>query len=121
MPRKITKPIIAIAAILFSGGAVSESNHQKHSHNFAKDVDAFHAELAPLWHARAGKKRSQNACAQAGKLETLAKDIHSGNAQTLVASIGDLKAQCRANPNDIDAVFSEVHDAFHRLIETTAH
>lgn len=120
MPKKRTKLIVAIAATLFAGSAVAENPHEKHTHHFAKDVDAFHAALAPLWHARAGKKRSQNACAQAGKLEALAKDIHSGDAKMLVASIVDLKAQCQANPGNIDATFSEVHEAFHRLIEPKA-
>ena len=121
MPRKLTYLIVAIAATLLTGSASAESNHEKHTHNFAKDVDAFHAALAPLWHSSTSKERSQKVCAQASKLETLAKDIQSGDAKTLVASIVDLKAQCQANPTDIDAVFSKVHDAFHHLIEAKAH
>jgi hypothetical protein len=121
MPKILTPLIAAIAATLFAGSAGAESKHEKHSHNFAKDIDAFHAALAPLWHASAGKARSQKTCAQANKLETLAKDIHSGDATALLATIGDLKARCQTNPTDINATFSEVHEAFHRLIEAKAH
>lgn len=89
---------------------------EKHMHSFAKDVDAFHAALAPLWHAPAGKERAQNVCAQANKLESLATDIRSGDAKPLRASITTLKAQCQTNPADIDTAFSQVHEAFHHLV-----
>jgi len=117
MPRIHTKLIVAIAAVLFAGSAVGEDKDERHMHSFAKDVDALHAVLAPLWHERPGKERSQNVCAQAHKLEKLTKEIHGVDVRTLLESIAALKAQCQANPSDIDAVFSQVHEAFHYLAE----
>lgn len=117
MPGKYSKLCVAIAATLLAASAGAEDQHGKHTHSFSKEVDALHAALAPLWHAPAGKERAQNVCAQANKLETLSKDIHSGDTKNLLASIAALKAQCQANPADIDAAFSQVHQAFHRLAE----
>lgn len=114
MLKKQTKLIAATVAMLLAGHA---SAAEKHMHNFAKDVDALHEVLGPLWHAPKGRERAQNVCAQAGKLESLSREIHSGDTKVLLASIADLKAQCKTNPSDIDATFSQVHDAFHHLAE----
>lgn len=114
MLKKQTKLIVATMAVLLAGAAGAA---EKHRHSFAKDVDALHEVLAPLWHAPKGRERVQNVCAQAGKLESLSKEIHSGDTRALLASIADLKAQCTTNPSDIDAAFSQVHDAFHHLAE----
>lgn len=108
------KLIVATVAILLAGSA---SAAEKHRHSFAMDVDALHEVLGPLWHAPKGRERAQNVCAQAGKLESLSREIHSGDTKALLASIADLKAQCKTNPSDIDAAFSGVHDAFHHLAE----
>jgi hypothetical protein len=117
MFKSNTNLIAVIVTTLMVGSAIAEEQHEDHAHSFAKDVDAFHAALAPLWHARPGKERSQNVCAQAGKLESLATDIHNGNTKPLLASITALKAQCQTSPTKIDAAFAEVHEAFHRLTE----
>lgn len=117
MPKKSTQLIVALVTTLLATGASAKDEHEKHAHHFAKDVDAFHAVLAPLWHAPAGKERAQNVCAQAGKLESLGSEIRSGDAKALLASITALQAQCQANPAGIDAAFSRVHDAFHGLAE----
>lgn len=117
MPRTSTNLIAIIVTTLMAGSAIAEDQHENHSHSFATDVDAFHAALAPLWHAKPGKERSQNVCAQAGKLESLATDIHNANTKPLLASITALKAQCKTSPTKIDTVFAEVHEAFHRLTE----
>lgn len=112
-------PLIALfAATLLTGGAVAaEPPEHHHHHAFAQDVDAFHAVLAPLWHAKPGKERSRNTCAKVGELETLAGNIRSADAKPLLGSIAVLKKQCQTSPGKIDAAFSEVHEAFHRLIE----
>ncbi|MCX7170126.1 MAG: hypothetical protein NTY41_07475 [Proteobacteria bacterium] len=120
MPKH-TNLIIVIAAALMVGSAVAEDKHEEHSHSFAKDVDAFHAALAPLWHAPAGNARSQNVCAHAPELESLARAIHSGDAKPLLASIGALKTRCQTKATDIDVAFSQVHEAFHRLSEPKKH
>lgn len=117
MSKRDRNLIAAIVTSLMAGSAIAEDPHEDHGHSFAKDVDAFHATLAPLWHARPGKERSQNVCAQAGKLESLATDIHSGDSKPLLASIAVLKAQCKTSPTKIDVAFADVHEAFHHLAE----
>lgn len=117
MSRKHTNFFIAAIAVLMTGGVFAQDSHEKHAHDFAKDVDAFHAVLAPLWHAKAGKERSQKVCTQADKLEKLGRDIKGGDATPLVESLTALKVQCQENPTKIDAAFSKVHEAFHRLAE----
>jgi hypothetical protein len=116
MPRKPFNMIAMIAVGLVAGSSLAQDRHENHSHAFPKDVDAFHATLAPLWHAQAGKQRSANVCAQAGKLESLASEIRKVDTKALVASVTALKAQCNASPTNIDTAFSDVHDAFHRVM-----
>jgi hypothetical protein len=117
MSNSNTHLIAVIVSTLMVGSAIAEDGHKNHVHSFAKDVDAFHAVLAPLWHARPSKARSDNVCAQAGKLESLATDINNANTKPLLASITALKAQCKTSPTKIDTAFAEVHEAFHRLTE----
>ena len=118
MGKKFTSLIFALAAAHFAGSAIAEDHHEGHTHHrFPKDVDAFHSVLAPLWHARPGKERAQNACAKAGEMERLAKDIRSGDATPLLAAVGALKKKCPGDQADIDAALFDVHEAFHRLAE----
>lgn len=118
MEKKSASLIVALAAAHLIGSASAEDHREGHMHHhFPKDIDAFHSVLAPLWHARPGKERSQNACAKAGEMERLAKDIRSGAAAPLLASIGTLKKKCQGNQADIDAALFDVHEAFHRLAE----
>ena len=109
--------IAAIVATLIAGSAIAETEHKEHAHNFSQEVDALHATLAPLWHEQAGRARSKKVCAQAGKLETLTRNIQTGDTTPLLDSIAALKAQCKTNPTKIDDVFSKVHEAFHGLAE----
>jgi hypothetical protein len=118
MGKKYTKSIIALAATLFVGGAAAEERHGGHMHHhFPKDVDAFHAVLAPLWHARPGPERAHAACAKADEMERLAKDIRSGDAAPLAASVANLKKTCPGRQGEVDAALFDVHEAFHRLAE----
>ena len=121
MPRTHTNSIAVIVAMLLAGSGWAQGNHEKHAHSFTKDVDAFHEVLAPLWHAKAGKARSQKVCAQTDKLATLARDISGGDTKPLVESIATLKEQCQAGPTRIDAAFAKVHEAFHRLDQHEEH
>ena len=117
MNKIFTKMALAAASALCINAALAEGPGQKHHHDFPKDIDAFHALLAPIWHARPGKERSQNACAKAPEMERLAKDIHSADAKPLVASITTLKSKCKGKLADVDAAFFDVHEAFHQLID----
>lgn len=116
--KKPKSLIIGLVAAHLVGSAFAEDGHAPHMHHhFPKDVEAFHSVLAPLWHAAPGKGRSRDACAKAGEMDTLARDIRSGDAAPLIASVVALKARCQDAQGDIDAALSDVHEAFHRLAE----
>lgn len=118
MGNKLASLIVALAAAHLVGSAIAEEHRGGHMHHhFAKDVDAFHSVLAPLWHARPGKERARNACAKADEMERLAKDIRSGDAAPLAVAVVDLKKRCQDKQGDVDAALYDVHEAFHRLAE----
>lgn len=115
MIKKLTQLSIACVAGCFIGTAIADDHH--HMHRFAKDVDAFHAVLAPVWHAPQGSERLQNACAKAAEMESLAKAIRSSDASRLVASVGTLKTKCQGEQAGVEVALGDVHEAFHHLIE----
>ena len=117
MTKQLIRLVLAVSSALWISNALADNTGHKHHHDFPKDVDAFHALLAPIWHARPGKERSQNACAKAAEMETLARDIQSADAKPLVASITTLKSKCKGKLADVDAAFFDVHEAFHQLID----
>lgn len=116
MAKQFKQLLIAVLAAHSVGGAIAEEHGHMH-HAFPKDIDAFHAVLAPVWHARPGMERSRDACSKADQMEGLAKDIRSRDASALVASVAALKQQCQAKPGEIDGALHDVHEAFHRLID----
>lgn len=107
--------LVVVAAIL--GGSALADEHGHLHHQFPKDVDAFHSVLAPVWHARPGPERTQDACAKAGEMARLANEIRSTDASQLVASISVLKTKCDSDKGGTDASLFDVHDAFHHLID----
>ena len=111
--KKLTTLLGSMLAVTFLDAAIADDHHH---HHFAKDVDAFHAVLAPVWHARPGPERLPNACAKVDELGRLASDIRSTDATKLVASIGVMKTACQSK-GDVDGAFHDVHVAFHHLIE----
>lgn len=121
MPKIHLNLIIVIVATLLTGSAAVEDPYDGHAQSFPKDIDAFHSALAPLWHAAASKERSPRVCAQALKLEGLAREIRSADSKPLLRSIAALRTQCQTSPTSIDAAFAQVHQAFHRLAETSEH
>lgn len=119
---RIQKTLIAAVMAAHMVGSTlaaeqGEGHGHHHHHHFPKDVDAFHSVLAPVWHAAPGKERLRNACAKAGQMESLAKDIRSADASPLLAGIANLKKECRDGKGDVAGALSDVHEAFHRLIE----
>ncbi len=112
-----SKFILAPAvAVMATGLALADQPHHPHP-GLAKDVDAFHAVLAPVWHARPGPKRLQNACAKVDDMARLASGIRSTNAAQLVASIAALRTSCQGKPGDVEGALHDVHEAFHHLID----
>ncbi len=106
--------LFVVSIVAFLGTAIADDHHH---HHFAKDVDAFHAVLAPIWHARPGPERLPNACAKADDLAGLAGGIRSADASKLVASIATMKTACESKQGDVEGAFYDVHEAFHHLID----
>lgn len=113
--KKHAMGMLAGAAMLCAGAAVADEHGHAH-HAFAKDIDAFHAALAPVWHSMPGPGRSRNACAKTGEMARLAAEIKSADASQLAAAVATLKAKCGAKPGEVDGALYDVHEAFHRLI-----
>jgi len=116
MIRQLARTFLAVATAFGIGGVMADE-HGHHHHRFARDIDAFHAVLAPVWHARPGPERSRDACAKAPEMAALAKDIRSADARSLVAAVAALKSGCDAQSAQTDAALFDVHEAFHRLID----
>lgn len=115
MNKLVATTLLALAATLPLGTALAQEHH--HHHRFAPDIDAFHAVLAPVWHAQPGEARAQDACAKAGRMASLAADIRSTDAAALRTAIAALQATCAGKPAGVDGALYEVHEEFHRLIE----
>lgn len=113
--RTFTKFLAAAFAVIANGGVLAdEPNH--HHPKLAEDVDAFHAVLAPIWHARPSTERLQNACAKADEMTRLAGDIRSTDPVQLVSSVSALRGICKKK-GDVDGALYDVHEAFHHLID----
>ena len=115
MNKNLFLLFVALSATCFTGAAFADDHN--HSHRFSKDVDAFHAVLALVWHAPKGVERLQSACAKAGEMEGLAKGISSTDASLLVSSLTALKTKCQGDQASVEIALIGVHDAFHQLIE----
>ncbi|NTV68656.1 MAG: hypothetical protein HGA71_00780 [Azonexaceae bacterium] len=116
MATKFCSLIGLLMAASWSLAVAAEEAHHPH-HHMARDVDAFHAVLAPVWHARPGPERSRNACAKAPEMAALAGKIRSTDASALNASMSVLSKVCQDGKGEIDASLFDVHEAFHRLID----
>ena len=112
--KKFAKLFWALVASTCLGSAIANGHHR---HELANDVDAFHGVLAPIWHARPGPERLQNACAKVDEMARLARDIRSTDASRLNTSIAAMKRVCESKSGDVDGAFYDVHEAFHHLID----
>lgn len=115
--KKFNNGKILLVVATFLGGSALADEHGHMHHKFPKDIDAFHAVLAPVWHARPGPERTQDACAKAGEMARLANEIRSTDASQLVASISGLKSKCGSYKGEVDVALYDVHEAFHHLID----
>lgn len=116
MPKQLTPLLLAASTMLAAAGAHADEHGHAH-HAFAPDVDAFHSQFAPIWHARPGEQRLLNACAKAEESGRLAREIKSANSKSLVATIDALKSKCQGKLAGVDVALFDVHEAFHALID----
>lgn len=112
--KKFTQFLGAVAAATSLSTAIADDHHH---HHLAKDVDAFHAVLAPIWHARPGPERLPNACSKIEDMARLASEIRSTDASKMVASIASMKTACQGNTGDVEGAFYDLHEAFHHLLD----
>jgi hypothetical protein len=117
---KLVSPLIAFGFCLVTGNLFAQDMHEAHGH-LAADVDTFHAVLAPLWHKPAGAERLREACSQADQLDRAARQIKSGNAESLIAATTAFKAQCGTDQAQSGPAFATVHEAFHQLMRPSRH
>lgn len=115
--RAIRIALLTLASMLLVnvGGVAAQEHH--HQHRFARDVEAFHDVLAPVWHAHPGPERLQVACGKADSMLDLAKAIRSTDAHDLAVAVATFKAKCLADRESAEPALGAVHDAFHGLIE----
>lgn len=106
--------LLVVSIVALVGAAIADDHHH---FDAAKDVDAFHAVLAPVWHARPGPERLPGACAKVDEFARLASDIRSTDASKLIASIATLKSACQSKQDNVDGAFYDVHEAFHQLLD----
>lgn len=83
-----------------------------HSHDFPKEIMAFHHVMAPLWHLELGAERTKLSCEATDKMLALTKDI--ANSKELVSAVTEMKKTCD-NKADIEQDFKNIHDAFHKV------
>ncbi|MEZ4401150.1 MAG: hypothetical protein R3B06_14085 [Kofleriaceae bacterium] len=93
-------------------------------------VNAFHDNLAPLWHAEAGPQRVTDACGKSGEMDQQLEEVEGAGAPEGVDAaawtdkVTGLRTAWAAFSDDcvsteganFDATFGAAHDAFHALI-----
>lgn len=115
--HSLTQMLAILATTALIDGAIAAGPHEHHHHRFPADVDAFHAVLAPVWHAERGVRRTRDACAKSGEMAVLARNIRSTDASRLQASLDVLSKVCEVGGGEVDRALFDVHEEFHRLIE----
>jgi hypothetical protein len=91
-----------------------------------KAISDFHEVLAPLWHAAPGPARTEDTCKAAPQLATLADTVAQvaqptwqEQAAGLQTTTKALAGECSGDRAAFDAKFHDVHEAFHRVAETS--
>ncbi|PCI72745.1 MAG: hypothetical protein COB38_03615 [Gammaproteobacteria bacterium] len=88
-----------------------------HSHDFPKEIMAFHHVMAPLWHMDEGAERTNLSCDTTDKMLSLTKDI--ADSENLANAVTEMKKTCTDKKANIQADFKKVHDAFHKVSDKT--
>ncbi|PHS19081.1 MAG: hypothetical protein COA86_05260 [Kangiella sp.] len=109
----LIKTTLIVAFVLLNIAQLSAEG--KHSHDFPKEIMAFHHEMSPLWHMEQGAKRTKLSCEASNKMLSLTKNI--ANSENLANAVMEMKKACSDNKTDIQPFFKEIHDAFHVVSE----
>lgn len=94
------------------------------------ELVALHDVLAPVWHAEPGATRAELACAEASRLDEESRAVAaaappegvdpsawSAAAERLSAGSAALVSECGAAGTEVETRLSELHDAFHALLD----
>ena len=103
--------ILPLAILLLSTSNVFSKG--EHSHDFPKEIMAFHHTMAPLWHLDQGDTRTKMTCEAIAEMKNLANNID--NSKGLIKSLNNLKAVCSQKEIKIAEAFKAVHDEFHKI------
>ena len=98
--------------IIVASLAVTQlSAEGEHSHDFPKEIMAFHHAMAPLWHMDKGAERRKLSCEATDKMLSLTSAIKDSGG--LSDAVNAMKKTCTTKGSDIQSAFKKVHDAFH--------
>ena len=116
-----------------AGGATEGHEHMKGEHemHLTPELDAFHAVLAPHWHAAEGPQRMTDTCAAMPQFQSTATAVQAAATPTgadpaiwtagatdLVTRVATLNADCgKSDAAAFKTDFEAVHNAFHHLME----
>jgi len=113
-----------------SKAAQPEHGKDEH-HRLTPELQAFHDQLAPRWHAAKGDERRKDTCTAVPEFKTRAAAVQSAAAPAtvdaaawqkagadLVAAVGTLETACGgSDAAAFDAAFESVHTSFHHAME----
>ncbi len=140
LPRPFV-PCLVVIALAACGGGASESggaaarsdherDHEQHPGPSIAEVDAMHAEIAPVFHAEPGAVRTRAACERASVLHERAIAVQAvptpagvdgdhwhGATASLSGAADGLALECSTSGPAVEERLSDLHDAFHRVAE----
>jgi hypothetical protein len=113
-------------------GAKGEMGEMGEMAGLPPALKKFHDTLAPRWHADHGAARTADTCGAIAQFQTDAAAVAaspapraadpsawSAGGKQLVGSVAGLETACKANDAAaFEPAFTQVHDGFHRLMET---
>lgn len=114
------------------------AGHDKKPHKeFPATVSTFHDQMAPLWHAAKGDKRTNETCTAVDDLRKAAVAVEAdavpekakakadewkAAAKELIAATDNLKVACdQPKRPDFEGTFMKLHHAFHGLVKLVGH
>jgi hypothetical protein len=115
-------------------GAQPAAAHEEEHHRLTPELQAFHDQLAPRWHASKGEARTKDTCGALADFKARAADVKAASAPAavepaswqragteLVEAVNGLATACGGkDPAAFDAAFEAVHTSFHRAMELVA-
>lgn len=126
-----SEPATTTAAPAKEAGAPAAEHGTDEHHRLTPELQAFHDQLAPRWHAAKGEERRKDSCAAMPEFKTRAAAVQSAAAPAtvdaaawqkagadLVDTVSKLETACgSSDAAAFDAAFEVVHTSFHHAME----